>query len=159
MARECHLSAHQKRERNALKPAPVVSITVAPIVTPTPPVDAPRSRSVLSSPTIFPHFTPSKYSRVPYWLPQLARDNRTGRSHNSSDKNGRPLTEWSVDGTMESFQHHYKNMAFKNDIEAWTRHTINMPVVSQAITHHFDLEYSQRYDVDSYEEWKDGNPN
>ena len=158
MARECHLSA-QKRKRNALKPAPVVSITDAPIVTPTPPVDTPRSRSVLSSPTIFPRFAPSKYGRAPYWLLQLARDNRTGRSHDGNDKDGRPLTEWSVDGTMESFQHHhYKNMAFKNDIDAWTRHTINMPVVSQAITHS-DLECSRRYDVDSYEAWKDDNSN
>jgi hypothetical protein len=31
-------------------------------------------------------------------------------------------------------------------------------VVSQAITHS-DLEYSRWYDVDSYEAWKDGNPN
>jgi hypothetical protein len=32
-----------------------------------------------------------------------------------------------------------------------------LAVVSQAITHS-DLEYSRRYDVDSYEAWKDGNP-
>ena len=58
------------------------------------------------------------YGRAPYWLLQLARDNRTGRLHDGNDKDGRPLAEWSVDGTMESFQHRYKNMAFKNDIEA-----------------------------------------
>ena len=56
--------------------------------------------------------------RQPYWLLQLARDNRTGRLHDGNDKDGRLLAEWSVDGTMESFQHRYKNMAFKNDIEA-----------------------------------------
>jgi hypothetical protein len=89
MARECHLSEQKRKHTNALKPAPVAFITDAPIVTPTPPIDAPRSTSVLLSPTIFRRFAPSKYSRAPYWLLQLARDNRTGRSHDGNDKDGR----------------------------------------------------------------------
>ena len=37
------------------------------------------------------------------------RDNRTGRLHDGTDSDGRPMAEWALDAIMESFQKRYKN--------------------------------------------------
>ena len=95
--------------------------------------------------------------RLPFWGLQLARDNHTGRMHEGTNRDNNQTAEWSIDGTIEVIQHRYKNMSFKNDEDSWVKHSINMPLVSQCITHS-NNEYSRRNDVESYNGWEEGNP-
>jgi hypothetical protein len=95
------------------------------------------------------------YDRCDYWLLQTIRDNRTARFHDGATKEGIPLAQWSIDGMIENLQKRYKCMQFRNTEDDWCKHSINMAFVSMCITF-VNTEYGKRYDVESMDEWNEG---
>jgi hypothetical protein len=91
------------------------------------------------------------YRVIPFEILQTVRENRTVPLHKGTDKRGKRMAHWALDQIIELIQHKFKLMDFPNTVEGWQHHSVNMPLVSRCATH-CDLEYSRRFDVDSFDE-------
>jgi hypothetical protein len=60
------------------------------------------------------------------------------------------MAHWALDQIIELIQHKFKLMDFPNTVEGWQHHSVNMSLVSRCVTH-CDLEYSRRFDADSFD--------
>jgi hypothetical protein len=90
------------------------------------------------------------YCAMPYPILQLVRENLTVPLHKGRNKRGQRMAHWALDQIIELIQHKFKLMDFPNTVEGWQHHSVNMPLVSRCVTH-CDLEYSGRFDVDSFD--------
>jgi hypothetical protein len=96
---------------------------------------------------------------IPFETLQIVHENRTVPLHKGKDKRGKRMAHWALNQIIELIQQKFKLMDFPNTVQGWQHHSVNMLLVSCCVTH-CDLEYSLRFNVDSFDaQFERGIPN
>ena len=91
------------------------------------------------------------YHKVPYWTLQAIWENRTCPMNNDQDW----VVHWPIDGVIENLQKRYKTMSFKNHVNDWVRHSMNVMLASTC-SKFVNNTFFRRDDVSDMDEWNNG---
>jgi hypothetical protein len=95
------------------------------------------------------------YGKIPYFLLQLIRDNRTVKLYDGRQNNGKETAERPIDEIMELKNAAYSSMKFPPSAASWETHSQNVSLVKQSSIF-VETEYKRKKDVDAMDAYNNG---
>jgi hypothetical protein len=95
------------------------------------------------------------YGRIPYWMLQLIRDNRTSKLYDGRRRDGMETAERPLDEFIELQNAAYSSMDFPPSVEAWVTHSQNVSLIKQSSVF-VETEYRRKFDVDALDDYNEG---
>ena len=95
------------------------------------------------------------YDRMPYWMLQVIRDNRTAKLYDGRRRDGVETAERPNDEMIELSNAAFTSMDFPPSTAAWETHSKNVSLVKQA-SMFVETQYRRKQDVDAQDAFNAG---